>query len=554
VSLGSLSEMKLSQAEYERFVSHGQLAYLRSCRDLSIPPSRKVLDQLGGPVVNVAHFGLGETGAKALATALASNPPISELNLVDSGLTPNATYVIAESIRQHSRLLQRLDVSRNEVSQAGALAISRILVPDLSVAAGSLVSLTLSSCSLTDSAAEGLATGLANNRSLKYLDLSNNGIGCKGAAALASVLGDDSRIVWLSLRWNRIRDPGANALATAIGQNFRLKYLDLGHNGIGSHGGEWIARALKDNQCLEVLDLSHNNIGTPTPPEVKNGIPVTKPLIKGMKPFIGPWVAFANAYKEGCSLRLLKISGNSLSPEDTELLDNAVTQSPALTSVEFSVRPSASPLPEVKEGSSAGPLALPPPSPAASSSPTSSPRSPSASGTSTPSASPSPSPTPSPRSSPNSTAVLDPLIPSDEDLIGTRLAAEAAQEIEAAGDCGVVSPSGRVLHCQNWLALKSRAESLRMEAEEAKARAVAVAKAAKAAVAAAAAQTTAAAMAQKSGAKKPGMTPRTTAVAGKTPRATTSTATSTGASRTNRSTNSGSSSISPRKAVKPSGR
>ena len=95
----------------------------------------------------------------------------------------------------------------------------------------------------------------ANDSTLTYLDLSNNNIGDAGATALATALHTNISLTALSLYNNNIGDAGATALATALHTNTSLTTLDLRYNNIGAAGVNTLMIALQTNTILRLLRL-----------------------------------------------------------------------------------------------------------------------------------------------------------------------------------------------------------------------------------------------------------------------------------------------------------
>ena len=102
---------------------------------------------------------------------------------------------------------------------------------------------------------------LFKNTTLRFLDLSGNGIGDFGALPILEYLKENNTLTTLIL--------GFNDLSNGIGQNVKemllfnstLTSLGLPGNNIRYEGGADIADALRSNTTLAHLDLSNNCIG-----------------------------------------------------------------------------------------------------------------------------------------------------------------------------------------------------------------------------------------------------------------------------------------------------
>ena len=90
----------------------------------------------------------------------------------------------------------------------------------------------------------------------EMLDLSNNNISDAGATALAQALHHNSTLKELYLYNNNISDAGATNLAQALHHNSTLKKLNLiGNDGIGEEGTRQLVQALTVNTSINTLYL-----------------------------------------------------------------------------------------------------------------------------------------------------------------------------------------------------------------------------------------------------------------------------------------------------------
>ncbi|RHY12226.1 hypothetical protein DYB30_005327 [Aphanomyces astaci] len=98
----------------------------------------------------------------------------------------------------------------------------------------------------------------------RVLDLRGNRIQADGIAVVATMLKTSVSIEHVNLEWNCIGvlDHGVEALASALALNTSLTYLDLRNNSIGPDGAMRLAQSLKRNRTLEEVDLRWNEIGS----------------------------------------------------------------------------------------------------------------------------------------------------------------------------------------------------------------------------------------------------------------------------------------------------
>jgi hypothetical protein len=108
--------------------------------------------------------------------------------------------------------LQALDLSRNQLCSAGAVALAAVLKSSrtLGCAQGGLRTLRLAGCLLGEAGALTLAPALAKCLALTHLDLNSNFLYDAGAVAIASWLGSSApKLQQLALACNGIGDKGA---------------------------------------------------------------------------------------------------------------------------------------------------------------------------------------------------------------------------------------------------------------------------------------------------------------------------------------------------------
>lgn len=108
---------------------------------------------------------------------------------------------------------------------------------------------------------EALATGLATNQTLVYLDLEGNRIGSQGIQVIVRALLKNNKISYLGLRGNDLNDDDVKTLAEVLATNVSLTHLDLSANNITCNGAKILANALTQKCSLIKLNLEGNKIG-----------------------------------------------------------------------------------------------------------------------------------------------------------------------------------------------------------------------------------------------------------------------------------------------------
>ena len=116
-------------------------------------------------------------GVKALSKVLRSNSHVKKVNLQDNDLGDAAISMLCHALSTRETAgnsLLDLNLSQNNIGQAGALTIAQILHSNKS-----MTSLRLSWNNIRGAGADSLARSLAMNSTLRTLDLSWNFFGGK---------------------------------------------------------------------------------------------------------------------------------------------------------------------------------------------------------------------------------------------------------------------------------------------------------------------------------------------------------------------------------------
>ena len=239
--------------------------------------------------LNLAGTAIGPDGLEYLSAGLRGNQSLLTLNLANNGLIGKAIEPFSRSIvgtrLKHldlasnklgpagaeciGRMIQggfdgfcpltHLDLSRNEITQAGAgrvyLAVGRNTI---------LKSLSLEGNPLGPSSNLDLYNCLAENRVLTSLNLSSCDLRSDGITVIAEGLVRNHSLLTLNLAWNALEDPGAYSISNGLGRNDTLKTLDLSSNRIRDQGGTSICDGLRNNRCLETIIMQDNNFHDPT--------------------------------------------------------------------------------------------------------------------------------------------------------------------------------------------------------------------------------------------------------------------------------------------------
>jgi Ran GTPase-activating protein (RanGAP) involved in mRNA processing and transport len=104
-----------------------------------------------------------------------------------------------------------------------------------------------------------LSLSLRRNNCLRHLNLCGNRLGDLGTIMFAKAIPACTLEV-LNLNQNSIGNTGAAAIATGLAQNTSIKTLYLEFNEIGTAGCAALAGALRQNTVLKELKLGFNQI------------------------------------------------------------------------------------------------------------------------------------------------------------------------------------------------------------------------------------------------------------------------------------------------------
>ncbi|XP_072892597.1 NACHT, LRR and PYD domains-containing protein 12-like [Hemitrygon akajei] len=199
---------------------------------------------------------LGDSGVKLVSAAL-RNPEckIQQLVLMGVGLTDSGVEDLASALSTNPSLTD-LDLSVNKLGDSGVKLVSAALRnPECKIQ-----KLRLRDVSLTDSGAEDLVSALSTNPSLTDLDLSVNKLGDSGVKLVSAALRNpECKIQKLRLDKVGLTDSGAEDLVSALSTKPSLTDLDLSGNKLGDSGVKLVSAALMNPEC-KIQKLELNNV------------------------------------------------------------------------------------------------------------------------------------------------------------------------------------------------------------------------------------------------------------------------------------------------------
>ena len=299
------------------------LVYL--CGNYNITNTNDILQHMSGHSASVDFHTLTFSGCGIRDSDAKSLLHFTEESIIDSKAPYERCY----------STVRVLDISFNNMSYHGALAISRCLkyftcLEELSCINSPQGAIAIASA-LSDSSSKDIHLTKTPFNLLK-LDISYNNIGCEGCKAISGALihcihleelnisgnhiGEDGACVLASdfchyaqcllkfdISCNSIRSDGANAIADALKHCTHLEELNISGNFIGDDGACVLARSFCHYaQCLLRLNISYNSIR-------RDGV-----------------IAIADALKHCAHLEELNISGNRIGDGGVCILARSICQ------------------------------------------------------------------------------------------------------------------------------------------------------------------------------------------------------------------------------------
>ena len=161
--------------------------------------------------------------------------------------------ICVTDILTHATKLAELDLGHNKLS----VNCTRYFLYKMQDVFANLVQLNASGGTVSDEVAEALAEALSGNTKLKELDLSDNSLQEAGITKIFNGL-KVSTLLKFNISNNTITDQAADYIATFLSRNTKLEVLDISYNSLLSAGAIKICST--NLSSLTIFNISHNYI------------------------------------------------------------------------------------------------------------------------------------------------------------------------------------------------------------------------------------------------------------------------------------------------------
>ncbi|XP_077284242.1 uncharacterized protein LOC143909875 [Arctopsyche grandis] len=194
-------------------------------------------------VLNLSDNAFGALGLQSVVSYFKSPQAVhlQELYLNNNGLGISGAKVLSSALSSPPPNLRRLEIGRNRLENAGAIAVADILKK-----VSTLEQLSLPQNGIYFPGIEALAGALSKNKNLKLLNLNDNTVGPKGAKALLQILPYLKELRFVNLGDCLLKNQGAKLIFQALNKpNLpELESLDLSFNEISAQSRVELETAL----------------------------------------------------------------------------------------------------------------------------------------------------------------------------------------------------------------------------------------------------------------------------------------------------------------------
>ena len=153
--------------------------------------------------------------------------------------------------------MQHLEVSKNPIGDIGISSIADNLHDKNNK---TLVQLVVNHCEFHSNGAKSIGNMLKKNKTLKFLNISDNPIGDDGISAVASGIktNTSTALIELNISGCEFHSEGIKSIAAVLKSNKTLKSLNLSENHVGNNEISTLACGIQDNITLTELHVNGN--------------------------------------------------------------------------------------------------------------------------------------------------------------------------------------------------------------------------------------------------------------------------------------------------------
>ena len=222
----------------------------------------------------IIQRGIGDSGAEQIARLLQNDCNVRALTLRGNSIGDAGAAALGAALQVNSTLLG-LSLGLNRVGCAGMVSmVTSLVTSHKTLKLLSLIGNPVFSASMTTdmqrSAREAVRRLVGASTGLRFLDLSRIGLGDTECKAIGEALtSDECNLSFLHLRGNTISDEGVDYLCSGLEQNSTIQYLELSANKISNGGIERIrrcveARSQQGRPSLRSIWLGGNRVNADT--------------------------------------------------------------------------------------------------------------------------------------------------------------------------------------------------------------------------------------------------------------------------------------------------
>ena len=218
--------------------------------------------------LELQHLGFGDDYGKLLAESLKDLPFLESINIADNNLTDDGLGPIICAIVKIPGLLEvdmsQNEIGSVAAEAMGtyleseSCTLKRLILKNADVddfEGAAFITALMKNKSVKEIDLSNNKLGVAENLNTVMPDITTSG------EALAELLRNPNcQVQTLKLAWNMLRLDGGIELASSLAYNKSLTYLDLSYNALGKDGGMALGDSLINNRTLKTLLLATNAI------------------------------------------------------------------------------------------------------------------------------------------------------------------------------------------------------------------------------------------------------------------------------------------------------